>query len=102
MEAIWKTKEGKEIKICDMETSHIENSINMMKRKGFVNREEYLEIVSSYPVMNGDMAQYCAEQEYENWLASHMPSKILGELEKELEKRTVVCSQAMPDDIKPS
>ncbi len=29
---IWIMKSGKEIKVPDMETSHIENSLNMLKR----------------------------------------------------------------------
>lgn len=30
---IWKTKDGKEIKVSDMETSHIENCIKFMQKK---------------------------------------------------------------------
>ena len=30
---IWVTKEGKALKICEMQTSHIKNCINFLKRK---------------------------------------------------------------------
>ncbi len=34
---MWKMKDGKEIQVCDMSDSHIENTINMIRRKGDKN-----------------------------------------------------------------
>jgi len=56
----WKTREGSKIRICDMEDSHLINSINMLKRKA----ERYKYTVP-YPMFNGEMAQMMAEREYD-------------------------------------
>ena len=67
----WETKDHKKIKIKDMETSHIENTIKYLKK----NTNFYDEIV-------GD-----------NWFGydyednSHLVDKKIEELENELERR---------------
>ena len=37
----WACKDGRVIDIEDMETSHLQNTINMLRRKGFVTAKEY-------------------------------------------------------------
>lgn len=37
LEGLWQTKEGEKIKICDMETDHIRNTINFIDREGFLD-----------------------------------------------------------------
>ena len=39
---VWRTKDGKYIKICDMSTSHIINTLNMIKNKNII-AEKYLQ-----------------------------------------------------------
>ena len=42
---IWKMKDGTEISICNMETSHIRNCINMLKRnQSNSTREAWIDI----------------------------------------------------------
>ncbi len=35
---MWRTKEGRLLRISDMDTDHIANCANMLRRDGFVNR----------------------------------------------------------------
>jgi hypothetical protein len=37
----WKTAEGKVVKIVNMETSHIRNAMNYIKKKGYGRMESY-------------------------------------------------------------
>ena len=60
LENTWTTKDGREIKVVDMTTQHISNTISMLRRK-----LETLECASCY-MPSGDMAQYYAEQEMES------------------------------------
>lgn len=50
----WVQKDGTEIKIKDMQTSHIENCIKLLQRN-----------MPDFPFMLTDTAQDCAEIEYE-------------------------------------
>lgn len=67
----WETKDHRKIKICDMETSHIKNTINYLKRH-----------TDFYDVCFGDNWY---GYEYEN--NSHLVDKKIEELEYELNKR---------------
>ena len=70
-EGWWETKDHRKIKICDMETSHIENTIKYLKRHKDFYDEYYGDNWFGY--------------EYEN--NSHLVDKKIEELEYELEKR---------------
>lgn len=59
---MWKTKNGEKIRICDMSDSHLNNTIAMLERKAEDLHNITLE---SYPNFQGEMAQYYAEQEWE-------------------------------------
>jgi hypothetical protein len=90
---IWITKDKKKIRICDMEDSHLENTLKMLKRNAILRRES--EIVSAYAVAStfqGDMATYYADQEIEymefstDWTDFVFP--IFLNLCKDYERRT--------------
>jgi hypothetical protein len=61
--ALWTTKEGKKIRICDMEDSHLLNSIRLIER-----RVCELKANVDPPSFNGEMAQMHAEQMYLNFM----------------------------------
>lgn len=83
----WKTKDGKKIAIKDMETSHIQNALNLLKRKGFISRKT-LRFYLSTPGPNGDMAQWAFEQELDDVISSPV-SSFIDLFERELSKRGV-------------
>lgn len=57
---VWTTKDGQRIRIKDMTDTHLMNTIKMMERKV---EEEVADI--PYPVFQGEMAQFYADQDYE-------------------------------------
>lgn len=42
----WKCKDGRVLDIKDMETDHIQNVINMLRRKNVVTENEYLDCLA--------------------------------------------------------
>lgn len=79
-ERVWTTREGDEIDLHDMETSHIENALP------YVRRIAKLDI--PYPMFQGDMAQYYAEQAFEREsLAVDEAGLWVQHFEEELERR---------------
>ena len=77
----WKTKEGKEIEIKDMETSHIKNCLNMLERKGFVSMTT-LDLYLSCSDPNGEMAQIAFEQELMDLRVTNFIDLFTEELER--------------------
>ena len=75
----WETKDHKKIKIEDMETSHIQNTINFLKKHNKFYDEEY----GYYDFDDGDMFY-----DYED--NSHLVDKKIEELEYELNKRLIM------------
>ena len=51
---IWKTKDGRKIRICDMTDQHLLNSIKLLIRAG---ERVKTEVLNYYPSFNGEMAQ---------------------------------------------
>lgn len=80
---IWVTKDGRRIPVTDMETAHIENTLAMLKRKGWCSPEEFTSAWCSLGMCRGEMATYYAEQA----VVSMKPAKIVGVLEDELLRR---------------
>lgn len=60
----WTQKDGTKIRICDMKDSHLLNSIKMLNRMVETERATLW-----YPCFQGEMAQFYAEQEYENFMS---------------------------------
>jgi hypothetical protein len=63
----WTCKDGIEIDIIEMETSHIENTIRFLRRKGAVTERECSEyfacLAYAYPVNTPDGSAMAAENE---------------------------------------
>ena len=72
----WETKDHKEIKISDMETSHIENTIKFLKKHHNFYDEEY----EFYDYDDGTFF-------YDYGDNSHLVNKKIEELQYELDKR---------------
>ena len=83
----WKQKDGTKIKIKDMSTNHIRNSINMMKKNGYVSSDT-LNFYLTCEGPNGEMAQMAFEQE-QDIIFSAPCSSTMSALERELNKREV-------------
>lgn len=81
---LWKCKDGRTIRIADMETSHIINSMRMLERM----HEQMLWSMPD-PCFQGEMAQMYAEQEFDAYMDSSVEDvfPIYKHLEKELLKR---------------
>ena len=59
--ALWKPKDGRKIRICDMNDDHLRNTIRMIKRACKNHHHEELMACMSI-TFNGDMAQLSQEQ----------------------------------------
>jgi len=81
----WKMRDGTKIKIKDMSTSHIRNSIAMMKRNGWVSTDT-LNFYMSCDGPQGDMAQLAFDQECDRIFEAPCSSTMTA-LERELKKR---------------
>lgn len=82
--SLWKCKDGRTLRISDMETSHITNSMRMLERM----HEQRL-CSMPYPDFQGEMAQMYAEQEFDAYMNASVEDvfPIYKHLEKELLKR---------------
>lgn len=107
MKQNWTTKDGKKLRISDMESSHIANCINMLKRNNYTKikhrilrkRWKTLLFYLTCTPPTAEMAEMAFEQEFDYWnqnwnvLTEYNPDYInrklpeLVALEKELEKR---------------
>jgi len=68
----WKTREGAQIRVCDMGDEHLVNSLKMLKRKALHMRDDALAAAwSAASMFNGDMATYYAEQEADRMSCAH-------------------------------
>jgi len=86
---LWKTKDGKRIRICDMEDSHLLNAIKCLERMVVIEKLE-----TPFPSFNGEMAQYYSEQAYDQILNSPpeyffpIYEDLLNERERRLDDKT--------------
>ncbi len=62
----WTTKDGKKIPINKMSDSHLCNALRMLKRMAHGIQSETIGIIGAAAAsMNGDMASYYAEQDFD-------------------------------------
>ena len=61
----WAMKSGEKIRVCDMTDLHLINTINMLCRAHARHQHEL-----PYPMFNGEMAQFYAEREWDNFMES--------------------------------
>jgi hypothetical protein len=84
-ELLWTTKDGRKIAIKDMTTEHIQNTINLLKRNGFISVDTF-NLYLSTPGPQGEMAQYYFDQELDEVLSSPT-TEYLDLFEEELQRR---------------
>jgi len=85
----WKTKDGRVLKISEMETAHIENTIAMLERNGFCTPDDFWSAVSGASSLNGEYAQDAADEQ----IAGLKPVAILEHLYGELSARRFIESR---------
>lgn len=64
-DTVWTTAEGDRIPIREMDDQHLTNTIRWMRRNQDRILARYRMSVPEYPMFNGEMAQYYAEQDWE-------------------------------------
>lgn len=80
----WKTKDDKVLELFEMELNHLINCKKLLEKQ----LEEVSSATAYPPVMQGEMAQYYAEQEYEICLEEEENLiKKIKEFKKEIKKR---------------
>lgn len=79
----WTTRSGEVMNISDMETSHLKNAIDMLRRNGFIGNNDALSCLGAAFSLSGEMAQYYAEQSCYDMKVS----PVLNEMEAEYERR---------------
>lgn len=80
----WKTRDGRILKICDMTTSHLKNTVKYLRVRGYVTPDTFESCAMyAFSSLAGDMAQMAAENE----LMSMFPSSRLARMEDELRNR---------------
>lgn len=84
----WTMKDGQKILIKDMETSHIKNTIKMLKERTLPNLREEIEMNRVFPGFDNDIID-CFEDSYYNKLinAEIDCEEYIKILNKELRKR---------------
>ncbi len=82
----WTTASQQKLKIADMESSHIRNCINLLKREGYVS-ESTLMFYLTTEGPQGMMAQDCFERECDEVFNRTNVSAHLDAFIEELERR---------------
>ena len=90
---LWRCKDGRKVRICDMGDGHLANSIAMLERQAEVEKSQL-----PYPCFNGEMAQYYAEQDWDRAMASGPEYfyPIYDDLMQEMERRQIISLQTNP------
>lgn len=83
----WKTRDGRVISVKDMETSHVQRALAMLKRKGFVGPSTVLAYLSG-PVPQGEHAQDAFNAEFAE-ITTRPMNPFVDIFENELKRRGV-------------
>ena len=97
---VWTTAKGEKIPVTEMETSHIENALAMLRRMGYVGPRE----VSFYAACagpQGEMAQVAFDQE-QNYVFSAPVSDWVDIFVEELQIRKEASDVEQSDEIRPA
>lgn len=88
----WQTKDGRVLKMADMDSEHLVNSIRLLKR--VVRRMRFSRDLAGWSALNfvnGEMAEYAIESDLqlnaglsdEEWLERHTPyEELVGEAKR--------------------
>jgi hypothetical protein len=85
---VWKTKEGKILQICEMETSHILNCLNMLDRNGYMSAKGFISIMNVDYDSMPDGAQMAFDDVIDE-VCEKLPVTVYNYLLEELEERGV-------------
>lgn len=88
MKRVWRTKDGKRIRIRDMATSHIQNCIKVLQK---YNKRKVSEILS-LPTPNGEEAAFALENAIDDFLETgcelaNLAEEYIDSFEAELHRR---------------
>lgn len=61
--SIWKTKDGREIEVIEMDINHLKNTIELLKRAAYTKHAKTLSFYLTCPNPNGDIAMLAFEKE---------------------------------------
>jgi hypothetical protein len=78
----WKTKDGREIDLTDLEDAHLINIVKMLKRGGFVHSDTAMSCLSYASTTSAEMASYYAEQAFDEMHFCNETDMVFNELEK--------------------
>lgn len=82
--ALWTTKDGIRLRICDMTDTHLLNAARMMRRQAGLIKAEALNMAGdALSMFQGEMAQLHVEQEF-NRLLDADPEDVLPEIYQKL------------------
>jgi hypothetical protein len=79
----WRTRDGRVLKIADMETEHLENAVAMIRRQGGVTHAEFADAWRGYLCLQGEFAREAAAEA----IAGMRVSRQLEAMEAELARR---------------
>lgn len=82
MSAIWKCRDGRQLPVKDMSTDHVQKTLAMLRRKGFLDPKEAAHCLTNPP--SGDHAYDVWEQE----MMTLRVNRFVGIFEAELASRS--------------
>jgi hypothetical protein len=87
----WVARDGRVIPLSVMETEHLINTIALLRKQGFITKEEMIPMPRPIPGwLTGEYAQDAAEQAFDQEMEEFLTQKVsksLTFLEKELKSR---------------
>lgn len=83
----WKTRDGRELEVSEMSTTHIFNSLQLLRRSGYVGSST-VAFYNSCPLPLGEMAQVAFDAEYDAVMDSQI-HPFIDLFEQELKTRGI-------------